>query len=79
MLFPDARRLVMASDTIPGPAAAAEAARMISDREVDLLIGNPAKARERLGWVPKVGFEELVQMMVDQDLAEQKVLAGLTR
>jgi primosomal protein N' (replication factor Y) len=46
-LFPDARRLVMASDTIPGPAAAAEAARMIADREVDLLIGTQIVAK---GW-----------------------------
>jgi GDPmannose 4,6-dehydratase len=37
--------------------------------EVDLLIGDPTKARERLGWKPEVGFEELVRMMVDADLA----------
>lgn len=37
--------------------------------EVDLLIGNPTKAREQLGWKPEVGFEELVRMMVDADLA----------
>ena len=37
--------------------------------EVDLLIGNPSKAREQLGWKPEVGFEELVRMMVDADLA----------
>ncbi len=47
--------------------------------EVDLLIGDPTKAREQLGWTPKVGFAELVEMMVDADLAEQKVLAGLSR
>jgi GDPmannose 4,6-dehydratase len=43
--------------------------------EVDLLIGDPSKAREKLGWTPKVGFTELVQMMVDSDLAEQRRLA----
>ena len=37
--------------------------------EVDLLIGDPAKAREKLGWKPEVGFEELVRMMVDADVA----------
>jgi len=37
--------------------------------EVDLLVGDPAKARETLGWQPKVGFRELVEMMVDADLA----------
>ncbi|MDA8063372.1 MAG: GDP-mannose 4,6-dehydratase [Actinomycetota bacterium] len=37
--------------------------------EVDLLIGEPKKARTSLGWEPRVGFEELVRMMVDADLA----------
>ncbi|KAA2214581.1 primosomal protein N' [Teichococcus oryzae] len=46
-MFPDARRLVMASDTIPGPAAAAEAARAIEAREVDLIIGTQIVAK---GW-----------------------------
>ncbi len=35
--------------------------------EVDLLIGDPAKAKEKLGWVPKVTFEELVKIMVKAD------------
>ncbi len=46
-LFPAARRLVMASDTMPGPHAAAEAARAIEAREVDLLIGTQIVAK---GW-----------------------------
>ncbi len=36
--------------------------------EVDLLIGNPRKAREKLGWQLKVDFPTLVKMMVDADL-----------
>ena len=36
--------------------------------EVDLLIGDAAKARRTLGWTPKVSFKELVEMMVDADL-----------
>jgi len=36
--------------------------------EVDLLIGDPAKARRVLGWEPEVSFEELVEMMVRADL-----------
>jgi GDPmannose 4,6-dehydratase len=36
--------------------------------EVDLLIGDPAKAKTVLGWEPKVSFPELVQMMVEHDL-----------
>jgi GDPmannose 4,6-dehydratase len=37
--------------------------------EVDLLVGNAAKAERELGWRPKVGFEALLRMMVDADLA----------
>ena len=46
-LFPDARRLVMASDTMPGPHAAADAAHAIEAREVDLIIGTQIVAK---GW-----------------------------
>ncbi len=46
-LFPDARVLVMASDTMPGPHAAAEAAARIEAREVDLIIGTQIVAK---GW-----------------------------
>lgn len=52
--------------------------------EVDLLIGNPVKAKEKLGWEPRVRFKELVNLMVDADLelakreaATQSALAGL--
>jgi primosomal protein N' (replication factor Y) (superfamily II helicase) len=45
--FPEARVLVMASDTLPGPHAAAEAARAIEAREVDLIIGTQIVAK---GW-----------------------------
>jgi GDPmannose 4,6-dehydratase len=37
--------------------------------EVDHLLGDSTKARETLGWAPKVGFEALVRMMVDADIA----------
>ena len=37
--------------------------------EVDTLLADPAKARTVLGWEPRVGFEDLVRMMVDADLA----------
>ncbi|MDX6376686.1 MAG: GDPmannose 4,6-dehydratase [Gaiellaceae bacterium] len=37
--------------------------------EVDQLIGNPARARTELGWTPRTTFRELVEMMVDADLA----------
>jgi len=43
--------------------------RYFRPAEVDVLLGNPAKARAGLGWVPKTSLEQLVAMMVDADLA----------
>ena len=46
--------------------------------EVDLLIGDASKAKQVLGWEPKVHFQELVSMMVDADLAlERERLEGI--
>jgi GDPmannose 4,6-dehydratase len=42
--------------------------RFMRPAEVDLLVGDPSRAREQLGWEPEVGFEHLVRMMVDADL-----------
>lgn len=44
-------------------------ARFMRPAEVDHLIGDASKARDVLGWKPKVSFRELVAMMVDADLA----------
>lgn len=41
----------------------------IRPAEVDLLIGDPAKAKKKLGWAPKVSFEQMIRMMVDSDVA----------
>ncbi|MND07599.1 GDP-mannose 4,6-dehydratase [compost metagenome] len=40
--------------------------------EVDLLVADPSKARKELGWEPKVKFKQLVEMMVDADLAAHR-------
>lgn len=45
--------------------------------EVDLLIGDPAKAKQKLQWEPKVRFKELVQIMVDADLELAKAEARM--
>ena len=46
--------------------------------EVDLLIGDASKAKRQLGWAPKVGFHELIAMMIDADLvAERERLEGV--
>jgi GDPmannose 4,6-dehydratase len=42
--------------------------RFLRPAEVDHLIGNPEKAKRKLGWSPAVNFEQLVQMMVDADI-----------
>ena len=45
--------------------------------EVESLLGDPTKAREKLGWKPRTGFTELVHMMVDADMesaAREKTL-----
>ena len=51
--------------------------RFMRPAEVDLLIGDCSKAQDKFGWKPTVGFSQLVDMMVDSDLAQQKKLAGL--
>jgi GDPmannose 4,6-dehydratase len=41
---------------------------MVRPSEVELLVGDPTKAKEKLGWNPSVDFEKLVQIMVENDL-----------
>jgi GDPmannose 4,6-dehydratase len=42
--------------------------RFLRPAEVDLLVGDCAKAERRLGWEPKTSFEELIALMTDADL-----------
>ncbi len=42
--------------------------RYMRPAEVEHLVGDASKAREQLGWVPRTGFEEMIQRMVDVDL-----------
>ncbi|MBI5642823.1 MAG: GDP-mannose 4,6-dehydratase, partial [Deltaproteobacteria bacterium] len=44
----------------------------IRPAEVELLIGDPKKAKEKLGWEPRVSFRELIQMMVEGDIKALK-------
>ena len=46
--------------------------RFMRPAEVELLIGDATKAKEKLGWTPTVSFDELVAMMVDADIAAAK-------
>ncbi|HSW85282.1 MAG TPA: GDP-mannose 4,6-dehydratase [Candidatus Saccharimonadales bacterium] len=47
--------------------------------EVDLLIGNPAKAKRIMGWKPKVKFDELIDIMVNADLEIEEFKHGMAK
>ena len=49
--------------------------------EVDVLLGDASKAKEKLGWEPTVRFRELVELMVDADVAslEDQLAGKVTR
>lgn len=57
-----------AVDTASGKAVMRIDPRYYRPAEVDLLIGDPAKATDKLGWAPKTSLEELCKMMVEADL-----------
>jgi len=48
--------------------------RFVRPAEVDLLLGDSSRARQKLGWRPEVSFEDLVRMMVDYDLEKHEKL-----
>lgn len=52
--------------------------RFVRPAEVDLLIGDASRARDKLGWQPEVSFEELIRMMVDSDIehVQAEIKAG---
>jgi GDPmannose 4,6-dehydratase len=52
-------------------------ARLLRPSEVDVLIADPTKARKKLGWSPRVGFKDLVTMMVEADLTRLQNGNGL--
>jgi GDPmannose 4,6-dehydratase len=49
----------------------------VSDPRV--LVGDPAKIRERLGWEPEVRFDDLVKMLVDADVEELRAQTASAR
>ena len=62
----------IAVDTATGKTVMRVDPRFYRPAEVELLIGNPAKAREVLGWEPRTTLEELCQLMVEADLRRCK-------
>ena len=53
--------------------------RFYRPAEVDLLLGDPAKAKEKLGWTAKTSLEELINMMVDADIRRVEKELGQAR
>jgi len=49
--------------------------KLLRPAEVDILVGNPSKAKSRLGWQPKVSFEEMIHMMIDADLKRHSMVS----
>jgi GDPmannose 4,6-dehydratase len=47
--------------------------RYFRPSEVDLLLGDPHKAKQKLGWAPKYNLHELIKEMVNSDLKEAKM------
>lgn len=45
--------------------------RFLRPAEVDLLLGDPSKAKEKLGWKPEVAFTRLIQIMLEHDLKQE--------
>ena len=58
----------MAIDTSSGKVLVRVNSKFYRPAEVDLLIGNPEKAKRELGWEPKTTLEQLCQMMVEADI-----------
>lgn len=55
-------------DTTTGKTVMRVDSRYFRPAEVEQLLGDPTKAKEKLGWVPEVKFEELVKIMIEGDL-----------
>lgn len=70
-------RLAFAAADLNYEAYVVEDARYMRPAEVDLLIGDPSKAKRVLGWEPETTFEQLIDRMVRADLARLRPLANV--
>jgi GDPmannose 4,6-dehydratase len=50
--------------------------KLLRPAEVDILVGDPSKAKSRLGWQPRVSFEEMIHMMIDADLKRHSMVSA---
>ena len=60
-------------DSVTGKTIVQVNPRFYRPAEVDLLIGDPAKAKQKLGWEPSTTLEELCRMMVEADIRRNKI------
>ena len=80
-----AKILVIASEARQSMSSSPESAviridpRYFRPTEVETLLGDPTKAKQKLGWVPEISLDEMVREMVATDLAEAKKYALLKR
>lgn len=65
-----------ATDSVSGKKLVQVNPKFYRPAEVELLIGDPSKAKQNLGWEPKTTLEELCQMMVEADLRRNKAGAS---
>ena len=68
----DAKSEAANSDLKKGDVIVKVDPRYFRPTEVETLLGDPTKAKEKLGWEPKIGFEHMVAEMVVEDLALAK-------
>ncbi|MFY7939818.1 MAG: GDP-mannose 4,6-dehydratase, partial [Burkholderiaceae bacterium] len=66
--FKDQQEAEIAIDTATGKTVMRINPKFYRPAEVELLIGDPAKAKAKLGWAPETTLEQLCQMMVEADL-----------
>ena len=64
--------LDLAADKLLGEVIVRVDPRYFRPTEVETLLGDPSKAKKKLGWVPKISFEEMVREMVEYDLDQSK-------
>ena len=79
MTLSDALRVIREMHFAKADLAIHESGDHMRPSEVDLLLGDPRRARERFGWEPKVTFKGLVEMMVDADIALAKREAAIAK
>jgi len=70
--FKGSEQQELAVDTATGKTVMRVNPKYYRPAEVDLLIGDPARAKQKLGWAPATTLEELCQMMVDADMRRNK-------